>query len=145
MANNTRNLDPYLGCNFTVEIEGVLAGGFAVVSGLGMEVETETYREGGHNDMVHALPVATSYGRLVLERGLVDSDTLWRWQSDIRNGKRTRHTIRIALHDSEGRQKRDWRCVDALPVKWSGPDLKASDAQVAIERLELVHNGLRSG
>ena len=66
--------DPYLGCRFVVEIEGVQAGGFAEVSGLGMELETETYREGGRNDMVHALPAGVSYGRLVLQRGLAEHE-----------------------------------------------------------------------
>ena len=137
--------DPYLGCRFTVEVEGIQAGGFAEVTGLEMELETETYREGGRNDMVHALPVGVSYGRLVLQRGLADSEVLWRWQSDVRNGTLTRHTVRVTLRDAEGQPRRDWRCVDALPVKWSGPELKAGEAQVAVERLELVHNGLRSG
>lgn len=145
MARAGSEPDPYLGCLFTVEIEGLLAGGFAEVSGLEMEIETETYREGGRNDMVHALPVGVSYGRLVLQRGLADSEVLWRWQSDVRNGKLVRHTVRVTLRDPEGRPKRDWRCVDALPVKWTGPEFKAGDAQVAVERLELAHNGLRSG
>jgi phage tail-like protein len=137
--------DPYLGCRFTVEIEGIQVGGFAEATGLEMELETETYREGGRNDMVHALPVGVSYGRLVLQRGIADTEVLWRWQSDVRNGKVIRHTVRLTLCDTEGNPKRDWRCVDAMPVKWSGPELKANEAQVAVERLELVHNGLRSG
>ena len=145
MARPAPDADPYLGCLFTVEIEGLLAGGFAEVSGLEMELETEAYREGGRNDMVHALPVGVNYGRLVLQRGIADSEVLWRWQSDVRNGQMVRHTVRVTLRDSEGRPRRDWRCVDALPVKWTGPEFKAGDAQVAVERLELVHNGLRSG
>ena len=145
MARAAPDADPYLGCLFTVEIEGLLAGGFAEVSGLEMELETEAYREGGRNDMVHALPVGVGYGRLVLQRGVADSEVLWRWQSDVRNGQMVRHTVRVTLRDSEGRPRRDWRCVDALPVKWTGPEFKAGDAQVAVERLELVHNGLRSG
>lgn len=136
---------PLLGCAFLVEIEGLHAGSFAEVSGLSVELETESYREGGRNDMAHALPGGISYGRVVLQRGIGDAELLWRWQAEIRDGRMTRHTVRITLHDSEGRAKRDWRCVEALPVKWTGPELKAGDAQVAIERLELVHNGLRSG
>lgn len=138
-------VDPLLGYRFLVEIEGLIAGGFAEVSGLGIEMEVESYREGGRNDMVHALPVAASYGRIVLQRGIADSDVLWRWQSDVRNGKQTRRSVRIVLQDSLGALSRDWRCVEALPVKWTGPDLKAGEAQVAVERVELAHNGLRSG
>ncbi len=136
---------PFLGCAFTVEIEGLHAGSFADVSGLGMELETEAYREGGRNDMVHALPVGVAYQRLVLRRGVAEADVLWRWQSDVRNGQMKRRTVRVTLHDAEGRPRRDWRCVDALPVKWTGPEFKAGEAQVAVERLELTHNGLRSG
>jgi phage tail-like protein len=145
MAGDPDDQDPYLGCLFTVEIEGLLAGGFAEVSGLEIEIETESYREGGRNDMVHSLPVGATYGRLILQRGLVDSDVLWRWQSDVRNGKQTRHKVRITLRTADGRQRREWRVIDALPVKWGGLELKAGEGQVAMERLELLHNGLRSG
>src|SRR5262249_45696672 len=45
--------DPYLGYNFAVEIEGLVAGGFSEVTGLAVEVETQDYREGGVNGFIH--------------------------------------------------------------------------------------------
>lgn len=140
-----RERDPYLALRFQVEIEGLIVGGFSEVSGLELELDTEEYVEGGLNDFVHALPKAVKSGRVVLQRGVTSSDTLWKWQSDVRSGAIRRHTVRILVLDERGQEARDWRCSDALPVKWSGPHLNASADGVAVERLELVHRGIRSG
>ena len=144
-SNMGRRADPLRSCRYLVEIEGVIAGGFSEVSGLEMELEAEPLREGGRNDMVHTLPVGTKYGTLILTRGVTDSDVLWRWQSDIRNGQIIRRTIRIVLQDESGQEVWDWRCLEALPTKWTGPGFNAGQGEVAVERLELVHNGIRSG
>ena len=45
--------DPYQGCNFVIEIEGLLVGGFSECSGLEVETELVDYREGGVNDYIH--------------------------------------------------------------------------------------------
>ena len=140
-----RPSDPYRGLRFRIEVEGVVVGGFSEVSGLEIEVDTEEYAEGGTNDFVHVLPKGTKYGRVVLQRGITQSDTLWKWQSDVRNGKIERHTVHIVLLDEEGEDAWDWRCLDAYPTKWAGPDFNATDSKIAVERLELAHKGIRSG
>jgi len=143
MAASTRN-DPYTGFRFLIEVEGLLVGGFAEVSGLQAEIETEEYWEGGNHN-VHTLPKGTKYSRLVLKRGVTDADTLWKWHTRIRDGHVERHTVHIILLDEDSSRKWDWRCVDAYPVKWSGPDFRADSDSIAIESLELAHNGIRVG
>ena len=142
MAASSRN-DPYAGFRFLIEIDGHVVGGFSEVTGLQAEIEIEEYREGGENDYVHTLPKATKYPRLVLKRGITDSNTLWQWQTKVRSGRVERHTVHIVLLDEAHNRKWDWRCVDAYPVKWSGPDFKADGNSVAVESMELVHNGIR--
>lgn len=137
--------DPYTGFVFKVEVEGLLVGGFSEVSGLQAEVETETYREGGENEYVHKLVKGTTYPNLVLKRGITDSDLLWRWHRNVVNGKIERRNCRIILLDCQGNEKWHWLCQDAFPVKWNGPDFKADTSSVAIETLELVHNGIQKG
>jgi phage tail-like protein len=141
----TRRNDPYAGFRFLVEVEGLVVGGFSEVTGLEAEIETEEYWEGGGNDYVHVLPRGTKYPRLVLRRGITDSNTLWQWQTRIRSGRIERHTVHIVLIDEAGNRKWDWRCVDAYPVKWSGPDFRADGNAIGIEAIELVHNGIRVG
>ena len=135
--------DPYAAFRFLVEIEGLVVGGFSEVSGLQAEIDTDEYREGGVNDCVHHLPKGTKYPRLVLKRGITDSDTLWKWQTNIRNGQIERHTVHIILLDEQRNRKWDWRFVDAYPTKWSGPDFKADSSTSAVESLELAHHGVR--
>lgn len=135
--------DPYLGFTFLVEIKGIAVAGFMEVSGLQVEVEVHDYREGGVNEYMHKLPGPTRYpSNLVLKRGITDVDTLWRWHQDVTQGKVERKNGSIVLLDSAGEEKWRWNFVGAYPVRWVGPDLRASAAEVAVETLELVHQGL---
>ncbi len=135
--------DPYLGCNFAVEIKGLLAASFSEVSGLAAEVEVEDYREGGVNDYLHRLSGPVRYpSNLLLKRGLVSSSELWKWLEQARQGQPVRHNGSIILFDGGGGEAARWSFCEAHPVRWSGPDLKAGTAEVAIETLELVHRGL---
>jgi phage tail-like protein len=135
--------DPYLSFNFLVEIEGLVVGGFNEVTGLSVEVEVEEYREGGLNAYMHKLAGPTRYpNNLVLKRGLTDGDTLWNWHRDVTRGNIERKNGSIILLSSSGEEKWRWNFVAAYPVRWVGPDLRAATAEVAIETLELAHQGL---
>jgi phage tail-like protein len=136
-------LDPYAGFNFLVEIEGLVIGAFSEVSGLAVETTVQEYQEGGQNDYVHKLPGPTRYPQnLVLKRGLTDLDTLWSWHQDVTTGKVTRKNGTIYLLNREGSPTLWWDFKEAYPVKWTGPDLRADSNTVALESVELAHNGL---
>jgi phage tail-like protein len=135
--------DPYLSCRFLVEIEGLVVGGFSEVSGLQAETQVEEYREGGVNDFVHRLPKETKYQNITLKRGITDSDVLWTWHRFVVNGIVMRKNGYIILLDSEGNEKWRWGFTDAYPTKWVGPDFKADGSTVAVETVELVHNGIK--
>ncbi|MBE9593547.1 MAG: phage tail protein [Proteobacteria bacterium] len=137
--------DPYLSFRFLVEIQGLIVGGFSEVSGLQAETEIEEIREGGVNDYVHKLPKITKYPNITLKRGITDSDVLWNWHQDVVNGIIKRKSGFIILLDGEGNEKWRWYFEDAYPVKWLGPDLKADSNTVAVETLELAHNGIKKG
>lgn len=145
MAAVGERKDPYLSYRFLVEIEGLIVGGFSEASGLQVEIETEEYREGGVNDHVHKLPKSTKYQNITLKRGITDSDVLWTWQQGAVDGMIHRKNGRIVLLDPEGNESWHWTFEDAYPVKWMGPDLKADGNAIAIETLELAHNGIKKG
>jgi phage tail-like protein len=137
-------VDPYLAFSFLVEIEGLVTGGFTEVDGLQVEIEVKEYREGGQNDYVHKLAGPARYpSNLVLKRGLTDAMTLWQWCQDTIEGDVERRNGSIVLLDTDGQEAWRWNFVDAYPVKWSGPSLRADSATVAVETLELAHHGLR--
>lgn len=134
--------DPYLAFNFLVEIKGLVVGGFAEVTGLQMEVEVQDYREGGENEFIHKFWGPTRYAaNLVLKHGLTDANTLWGWCQEVAQGIINRRDISIILRDSVGEEKARWNFSRAYPVRWTGPELRASTTAVAMETLELVHQG----
>jgi len=137
-----QRIDPYLAFNFKVEIRGLVVAGFSEVSGLQAETETEDYREGGLNQYVHKLAKLTKYPNLVLKRGLTDSEVLWQWHQQVVAGTIQRQNGSVILLDATSTEKWRWNFSQAYPVKWMGPDFKADGNSVAIETLELVHNGI---
>jgi phage tail-like protein len=134
--------DPYLGCNFLVEIDGIVVAGFKECSGLSVEVEVETYKEGGVEFTEHKLPKGAKYTNLVLKKGLTDSTELWDWFTDVVGGKVERRGVNVVLRGADGSEVKRWGFIDAYPVKWTGPDLNADSAAVGIESIEFVHMGL---
>lgn len=137
-----RPTDPFLSFRFKVEIKNTEVGGFSEVTGLQAEVEVFEYREGGLNDFVHKLAGPVRYpSNLVLKHGLMDADQMWQWEQQILQGNITRAHVSVILMDETGQEKWRWNFKDAYPVKWSGPDLRAKDAEVAVETLELAHRG----
>jgi phage tail-like protein len=139
------NNDPYTSFRFTAEIDGVPVSGFSEVTGLTLETNVETFREGGDNFQEHQLPGPTKFpSRLVLKRGLADADALWSWYQEVMKGSIKRKTIKIKLLELANVEQHTWQWIfsRACPVKWTGPDFKAGTAEVAFESIELVHGGL---
>lgn len=134
--------DPLGNFRYFVEIDGITVAGFSEVSGLQVEVETEDYNEGGINDSTHRLPKIARYPNLTLRRGVADSTALWDWQCDVARGIVKPRSIHIVLQDDLRAERWRWRCLDAYPVRWTGPELRANESSVAVESLELVHMGL---
>jgi len=143
MPASMRDKDPFLSFKFRVEINQLEVGGFSEVTGLQVEVEVFDYREGGLNDYIHKLAGPVRYpSNLILKHGLMDAEAIWQWEQQMLRGEVKRHNVSIILMNSAGKDKWRWEFQDAFPVKWSGPDLRASSAEVAIETLELAHRGL---
>jgi len=135
-------LDPYMGFNFLVEIEGLLVGGFSQVRGIESVVEVETHREGGVNGYVHHLPRQTTHGNLVLVHGMTGISTLWNWHYNLTQGIIQRKNGTIMLMDRGQTPVIWWNFRNALPVRWTGPQLQADSDTVAAETIELAHEGL---
>lgn len=135
-------LDPYMAFNFIVEIDGLLVAGFSEVSGLESQIQTEEYQEGGVNHFVHKLPGPTFYPNLILSRGLTLDNQLWQWYEDVTQGMIQRKNGSILLLNQLSVPVLWWNVRNAYPVRWSGPTLNAATDAIAIESLELAHEGL---
>ncbi len=133
--------DPYSAFRFLVEIEGIIAGGFTDVSGLSVQTEVDSIREGGVNDFEYKLPRGTKYTDITLKRGLTDWE-LYNWYKDVIHGKISRKSGAIYLLDHEGNQVMDWYFFEAYPVKWDVSSFNATSNTVASETLVLTHHGV---
>ena len=142
MATGDRH-DPVLAFCFAVEISGLIVAGFSEVSGLQAEIEVQEYREGGLNEYTHKRAGPVKYpSNLTLKKGITDSSELWSWYRDVMSGKIQRKPVDVVLMNSAGDEWRRWKLQNAYPVKWTGPDMKAATSEIAVETLELAHEGL---
>jgi phage tail-like protein len=135
-------VDPYQSSNFILEIEGLLVGGFTECTGLQIEIEGYEYQEGGQNDFVHRFAGASRHPPLVLKHGLSPIDGLWGWHQDVAAGQIQRRNGTIYLLNQSQSPVVWWHFREAIPLKWTGPDLRADSAAVAFERIELAHRGI---
>lgn len=134
--------DPYRNFNFLVEIDGITQAGFAECTGFGASNDPIEYREGGENTTVRKLPGVTKYPNITLKWGITDSRELYDWFRDITQGKVERKNGSIILNDLDGTEKVRWNFVRGWPTKWDGPDFNAKGTDVAIETLEIAHEGI---
>ncbi|WP_457593483.1 phage tail protein [Hydrogenimonas sp.] len=138
---------PLLNYRYRVEIDGLVVAGFSEVSGLVTEIETEEYKEGGA-DFVHKLPGGIKQSNIVLKKGMGISNDLMNWYGAVVNaltyGKPLpkSESVYISVIDEKGEEKIRFLIKRAYPVKWSGPELKGTGSDVAIETIELVHEGM---
>ena len=144
MSSPTRS-DPYLAGNFRVEIDGITASAFSEVSGLEATVEVVDYRTGDQKEnTVQKLPGLHKFTNVTLKRGFTQDFSLWNWFNSILTGSIVRANVAIILLDQAENPVWRWRLRNAWPCKWAGPALVANSSEVAIEELELSHEGLES-
>lgn len=137
-----KRLDPYFGFNYLVEIDGLLTGGFSQVEGLGGRIGVEPVHDGGSLGGPRQQLGGTTWDNLVLTHGVVEIDTLWNWYEATARGVIKRKNGTIILLDRKQIPITQWNFRAAIPVHWSGPSLNASSGELAVERLELAHQGL---
>lgn len=130
---------------FLVEIGSEVVAHFQECSGLTVEVEVQEYMEGGNNEFIHKLPGRMKYPNITLKRGITDNPQFSQWRPKIEGGKITVESknLSIILFGHAGETVKTWEVTDAFPVKWTGPDMRASSMDVAIESIELAHRGWR--
>ena len=135
------NWRPSLTYRFKVEIDDILWAGFNEVSGLTMENEIYSFKEGGLNARERQLAGPNKFSsKLIMKRGWGDND-LWSWYENVLQGCIKRRNVAVIWMDSSGEEKKRWVFLDACPVKWTGPDFKAGTGEVAFESIELIHRG----
>lgn len=118
--------------------------GFTEVTGLDMQVEAIEYREGSSPEYSKIKqPGMHKFSNITLKRGTMAGDSdFYKWINEISLTKVTRRDIVISLLNETHAPVMTWKAKQAFPVKLQASDLKSDGNEVAIETLELAHEGL---
>jgi len=129
--------------HFTVEWGGKRVG-FSEVSGLTQENQAIEYRDGSSPEYSSIkMPGLRKFTNITLKRGIVKSDNdFFKWLSTVKLNTVERRDLVISLLNEEHQPVMVWKVQNAFPVKVEGPQLKATGNEVAIESIEIAHEGL---
>lgn len=143
MATSPGGYYPPVGFHFKVEFVGIGNDNdirFQSVSGLNIEYDTESFKEGGENRFEHKLPVRTKYGDLSLKRGMLLDSKVIEWCLKAFESREFKPvTVNISLLNEKHTAIKRWEVVDAWPKKWSVSDLNAQENSIAVETLDLIY------
>lgn len=129
--------------HFSVEWGGSRVG-FSEVTGLTQENQPIEYRDGSFPEYSSIkMPGLRKFSNVTLKRGIVKGDNqFFNWLSTVKLNTVERRDLIINLLNEDHQPVMVWRVMRAFPVKVEGPQLKATTNEVAIESIELAHEGL---
>ncbi|MDF5726218.1 MAG: phage tail protein [Rhizonema sp. PD37] len=131
---------------FYVEIGGSIAASFTECSGLGVQIQKDTYFEGGVNNQQRIFLGHAEFEDVTLKHGITDDLIFWSWLCEIFQKQETsRRNVNIIVFNQAGEIMKSWTLIGAIPVAWKSSALEADGNVVAIEELTLAFEGLNVG
>jgi phage tail-like protein len=117
---------------------------FQEVSGLDIEAQIVEYRHGNSKEFsTIKMPGIKKTGNVTLKKGVfVKDNAFWDWFTKIKMNTIERQTVVISLLDEEGAPTMVWSLNNAWPTKITGTDMKSDGNEVAVETIEVAHEGL---
>ena len=140
--------DPYPGYNFEIVVTGVsddgsaVRGSFSEVAGLEFEMTPIEYRNGSEPATPRKIVGIQKYTNLTFKRGITGHLDFWNWIVEGVNGRVRRTEGSVVLLDENRQEVLRWNFRRAWPCKYTGPGLNGANNEIAIETLELAHEGL---
>ncbi|NUN12893.1 MAG: phage tail protein [Myxococcales bacterium] len=118
--------------------------GFTEISGLTQENQPIEYRDGSFPEYSSIkMPGLRKFNNITMKRGIVKGDNdFFKWLSTVKYNKVERRDVIISLLNEDQKPVMTWKVHNAFPVKVEGPQLKSTGNEVAIESIEIAHEGL---
>lgn len=134
---------PMTAFHFSVDWGGAKVG-FSEVSGLTVETELVEYRDGSSPEFTKIkMPGLKKYSNITLKRGILSADNeFFDWFDQVQMNKPERRDVQIKLLNEDHDPVMTWDVKNAWPVKVEGPGLKSDGNDVAVESIELAHEGV---
>lgn len=136
---------PYRNTRFLLEFDDLVKAGFSNCTLPENSTDPVEYREGTDRPTMRKLWGLNDYGTLSLESGVTeDSMELYEWRELVQQGNLddARQDIAVIVLDEEGNPGARWEFRKAWPSTYEAPDLDAEGAEVAIESMEIEHEGM---
>jgi phage tail-like protein len=137
--------DPLVTAWFGIEFQGQIVGAFRECTGLGSENEVVEYKASGAKGdfVIKKVPGRMKWNNITLKRGITDAMDMWKWRKVVEEGKieEARKNGSVVMFDQKGTEVARWNFVNAWPSKLTGPSANAGNNEVAIEELEITHEG----
>ena len=128
---------------FGLEIDGLYAGRFMEVSGGGASNGPMEYRESNMAlELPHKVAGLGEYSNIILKKGVIEESVLGGWLAKGLTEAVERRTVTVSLLDENQNAVVSWQIINAWPVKYTTPDISAVSSGIAIETLELAHEGM---
>jgi phage tail-like protein len=137
--------DPLVSAWFGLEFQGEVTGAFRECTGLGSENEVVEYKASGPKgeQVIKKVPGRLKWNNISLKRGITDSMDMWKWRKLVEEGKMTeaRKNGTVTMFNQKGDPIAKWDFFNAWPSKLNGPGANAANNEVAVEELEITHEG----
>ena len=128
---------------FKVTIADIGVAGFTEVSGFDATIEPIDYREGNMAaETAIKVQGIRKYGNITLKKGIISTHEMYDWLTNGLTKAVVRKTVTISLLDEEQKEVASWQVINAWPTKYTAPDFNATSNEIAVETVELAHEGM---
>lgn len=139
--------DPLVSAWFSLEFQGAVAGAFRECTGLGSENEVVESKAAGPKGefVIRKIPGRMKWNNITLKRGITSQMDMWKWRALVEEGKigEARKNGSIIMYSTDGKAIARWDLTNAWPSKLTGPTANATNNEIGIEELEIVHEGYK--
>ena len=143
-----QNSFPYSGYSFLVRVDGAgtdgqsASGTFSEVTGLGADIQVVDYREGNDNNIARKFPGMKKYANITFKRGISADIEFWNWILSGVKDEGRRVDGSILLFNESWQEVMRWKFRRGWASKYTGAGLNAANNEIALETLEISHEGL---
>jgi phage tail-like protein len=140
-----RRQDPLRNFRYRLEIDGIEQAGFSEVAVGDSSIDPIDFREGNEPKHVRKLSGLNKFANVTLKRGIAESTALAEWRQLVVDGplQAARRTVVIRIQNEAGEDKAALEVVNAWPSKYDPADRNGKDNAVAVDSLELCHEGIK--